>query len=282
MKNAMTITQETLDRLDAIYDAGGDVPEGLDPFAFYQEILPLLGSTDGPLRERKVLGVLFVWVKRRVLADDQLRAMLKTLLDDQHLFLGIGESKADTVYMRAFAVFLLTAFVQAHQEKAYLPANELEDVRTAVIRYLREERDLRGYISPDTWWGHGVAHAADVVRDLAGCEEFKADALAELLKASTQAVLTDASVFVFEEDTRIATAILAVLKRGLLSNEDLTQWSASMVPEARWTGELPGVHHRYVNARNLLRCLIHQGHAKVLDSAILQQIESAHAALPER
>ena len=278
----MTITQATLDRLDAIYDAGGDVPEDLDPFAFYQEILPLLGSTDGPLRERKVLGVLFVWIKRRVLSDEQIRALLKILLDEKHLFVGIGESGTDTVYMRAFAVFLLTAFVQTHQVQAYLPANELEDVRSALIRYLDEEKDLRGYISPETWWGHAVAHAADVVRDLARCEEFGAEALTELLEASTRAMLVDTSVFIHEEDARIATAILAILKRGLLSEETLTRWSESMIPEARWTGELPGVHLRYVNARNLLRCLIHQGRVNELDAGILEKIKEAHASLPER
>lgn len=278
----MKVTQATLDRLNAIYEAGGDVPEDLDPFAFYQEILPLLGSTDGPLRERKVLGVLFVWIKRRVLNDEQIRAVLRILLDEDHLFLGIGESDTDTIYMRAFVVFLLTAFIQAHQVQAFLPTEELEDVRSAVLRFLEDEMDLRGYISPETWWGHAVAHAADVVRDLAGCEEFGANALAELLKAATKAMLVDTSVFVYEEDTRIAAAILAILKRGILSNETLTEWSESMIPEARWTGELPRVHHRYVNARNLLRCLIHQGQSTDLDSDILQRIEKAHASLPER
>ena len=278
----MEITQAALDQLDAIYDAGGDVPEGLDPFAFYREILPLLGSADGPLRERKALGVLFVWIKRRVLADEQIRELLKILLDDQHLFLGIGETESNTIYMRAFVVFLLTAYVQAHQAQAYLSGSELEAVRIAVIRYLNEEADLRGYISPETWWGHAVAHAADVVRDLAGCEEFAADALAELLEAATRAVLTDLSVFVHEEDARIATAIVAILKRGLLTEAQITAWAESMVPESRWIGELPGVHFRYVNARNLLRCLIHQGHTAELDGAILQRIEEAHAALPER
>ena len=278
----MTINQATLDRLDAIYKEGGTVPEGLDAYAFTQEILPLLGSTDGPLRERKTLGVIYTWVARRELTDAQLKDLVHTLIDEEHLFLGIESPGSDDVYMRAFAVFILTAFVQAHQKQPYLSADEISNLKAAVIRYLESEEDLRGYISTETWWAHCVAHAADVVRDLAGCEELGAEDLFELLEACGKALLTDSTVFIFEEDTRIAEAVLAILKRRLLTERRVAAWSKSLVPEARWTGELPGVHHRFVNARNLLRCLIHQGRAAGLERSILDTFEAAHEALPHR
>lgn len=54
----------------------------------------------------------------------------------------------------------------------------------------------------------------------------------------------------------------------------------SLGPEARYDGELPGVHYRYVNARNLLRCLIHHGETEELPERVISLVRKAHASLP--
>jgi len=89
-----------LEQIADIVEKKGVVPESVDPFAFCTEILPLLGTTDGKLREWRVYGILHLWAVRREMSDDELRGLLWTIADEEHLFLGIGEVESDTVFMR--------------------------------------------------------------------------------------------------------------------------------------------------------------------------------------
>ena len=219
-----------LTRIAEIVEAKGAVPEGLDPFAFCNEILPLLGSTDGKLREWRVYGILHLWAIRREMSDDRLRELLWTIADEEHLFLGIGETESDTVYMRAFAVLALCPFVQAHREAAYLSSEELDRLVGTVIRYLDAEQDLRGFVSPETFWAHATAHASDALAELAQCEEIGAERLRAILDCLGRNLVTDRTVWGHEEDARAATAMIRALKRDVLAEDDVRDWLASLVP----------------------------------------------------
>ena len=271
-----------LEQIADIVEKKGVVPESVDPFAFCTEILPLLGTTDGKLREWRVYGILHLWAVRREMSDDELRGLLWTIADEEHLFLGIGEVESDTVFMRSFSVLVLCPFIEAHREKAYLTPEELERLSATVIRYLDAEQDLRGFISDEKQWAHATAHAADTFGQLAQCEDLDAETLRAILDCLGRNVVTDRTVWRHEEDTRTASAAIHALKREILPDDRVKDWLASLIPEVRYDGELPGVHHRYVNARNLLRCLIHQGAAEGLPGRLIALIREAHLALPER
>jgi len=271
-----------LEQIAGIVKTEGAVPEGVDPYAFCNEILPLLGSTDGKLREWRILGILHLWAVRREMSDEELRTLLWTIADEDHLFLGIGEDGTDTIYMRAFSVLVLVGFIRAHRDKAYLAAEELERLTETVIRYLDAEEDLRGFISDETLWGHATAHAADTFGELAQCKELGAEALRAILDCLGRNVVTDRTVWHHEEDARATSAAIHALKREVLPKDEAAAWFDSLIPEARFEGDLPGVHVRYVNARNILRCLIHQGPAEGLPEDLIPLAEEAHGKLPER
>ncbi|MGB2983140.1 MAG: DUF2785 domain-containing protein [Candidatus Bipolaricaulia bacterium] len=269
-----------LEQIAGIVKAKGAVPEGVDPFGFCKEILPLLGTTDGKLREWRVYGILHLWAVHRELSDDQLRELLWTIADEEHLFLGIGETESDTVYMRAFAVLVLCAFIQAHREKAYLASEELNRLAETVIRYLDAEQDLRGFVSQETQWAHATAHAADTFGELAQCEEIGTETLLAILDCLGRNIVIDQTVWRHEEDARAASAMIHALKRELLTDDQVKDWLTSLVPDARYDGELPSTHWRFVNARNLLRCLIHQSEAEELPEPLIAFVRDAHGRLP--
>jgi hypothetical protein len=271
-----------LEELAGIVKAKGEVPRDLDPFAFCMKILPLLGTTDGRLREWRVYGIIALWVTRRTMSDDQLRTLLWTIADREHLFLGIGEDGTDSVYMRAFAVLVLAPFVRTHRERPYLSNCEVGRLTETVIRYLDGERDLRGFVSDETFWAHAVAHAADTLGELAQCEEVGTDALRAILACLGRSIVTGRTVWRHEEDARAAAAAIRALKRGRLSDAQVREWVDGLVPEARFEGTLPGVHWRYVNARNFLRCLIYQAQTEGLAATLVDLVRVAHDRLPER
>ncbi len=269
----------TLERIAEIVKTGGEVPEGCSPHAFAKEILPLLGTTDGKLREWRVWGILALWVGRRVMSDDEIRDLLWTVADERHLFHGIGESGTDSVFMRSFAVLLLGAFAEAHRERAFLAAEEVRRLLETVVRYLGKEVDLRGFVSKEKLWAHACAHAADTIGQLAPCRELAADDLASALEGLGRKATTDRVAFVFEEDARLAAAAVEILKLGIVSGARVAAWAASLVPPVHFSDDLPFVLHRYVNARNFLRGLVHHGEAAGVAAATLEPVRAARVAV---
>ena len=271
-----------LEQIARIVSEKGAVPEGVDPFAFSVRILPLLGTLDGKLRDYRVYPILHLWAVRREMLDEKLRELLWAIAGEKQLFAGIGEEEADSIYLRAFSVLVLAPFVQAHREKAYLSREDLKRLLETVVRYLDAEEDLRGWVSPETMWAHATAHASDTFAQLAQCDEIGAEGLRAILECLGRNLVTDQTVWRHEEDSRAATAMIEALKRGLVPEDAVREWLSTLIPESRFEGEQPGTHYRFVNARNLLRCLIHQGEAEELPESVIALIREAHARLPER
>jgi len=258
------------------------IPEGIDPAAFLIELIPQLGSTDGEFRERFVYGTLHRWIASGKLPGNGLRRVHLALLEDDALFHGIGERDTDTAFLRAFAALSLAPSLHAHRQQAFLTVEDLARTAGALARYLSEEKDLRGYVSPEKWWAHGIAHAADAVGQLVRCRELPPDVLPGLLNGMARAMTPSTGVFAHEEDARMAAAVLHLCRRDDVSVERIREWLTKVVPDARYVGQLPDVHIRYVNARNFLRCLIFQTKEAEVAAPFADAFEQAHAALPDR
>jgi hypothetical protein len=265
-----------------IVDSDYAVPKGVDPAEFILAALPLLGEPDGEFRERCVYGTLHRWVIGGAIDDDGLRAIHNALLGESALFSGIGETESDSVFLRAFAVLMLVPTLYMHRQRPLLSAEDVDRTGTALTRYLLEEKDLRGYVSEEKWWAHAIAHAADAVGQVVLCSELGDESLRHLLHAIAHAMTPDSAVYAHEEDARMATAVMRLLKRDILPPDAVTAWLEHVVPHARFRGPLPGTHIRYVNARNFVRCLYFQAKEDGLSAQTASLIAAAHDAFPDR
>lgn len=258
------------------------IPDTVNPIQFILASIPLLGESEGEFRERYVYGTLHRWIVSEAIDAQGLREIHLTLLGETALFSGIGENGTSSAFLRAFAVLLLVPTLYMHRKEAFLSSEDIERTCQDLARYLREEKDHRGYVSPENWWVHGVAHAADAVGQLFQCVELQTQSIVELLEAIAKAVAPDTVVYAHEEDARMATAVLKLLKREVLSTEIIENWLTLVVPAARYEGQLPNVHIQYVNARNFVRCLLFQAKKAELADEQLALIEAAHDAFPDR
>ncbi len=260
-----------------------EIPNGIDPANFVLSCIPFLGDTDTTFRERYAYGTLHRWVLSDAMDREGLQRIHHALLSEDALFAGIGERGTDRVFQRAFSVLMLFPILYVHRAKQpFLSADELTHTCDALVRYLTEEKDLRGYVSVEKGWAHGIAHASDAVRQIFQCPELDPAWILRLLDAAAHAITPDSSVFSHEEDARMAAAIVALLERRGVEETPFEEWLRRVVPTARFEGSLPGVHIRYVNARNFLRCLIFQSEAGGVDELYKRQIAAAHDALPGR
>lgn len=243
------------------------------------ELLPLvlamgthLGSTDPELRDDLIYGLMARWITQDLFQPDELEQILQVVLNDNHLFLGLGEVDSDTVFMRSFSLLVLALVLDAHRRNPFLPAAELNVIKNKVLRYLAAEQDLRGYV-PGKGWAHAVAHAGDVLDELAQCEVFEEPALREMLEVLGEKIRTPKAVYVFEEDERLATAVLAAWRRPEVLDETILAWLATFREEEAEPLPLPQRYHRFVNSKTFLRSL----YFRVQGTAVAAPVQQAVA-----
>ncbi|MCP4599591.1 MAG: DUF2785 domain-containing protein [Proteobacteria bacterium] len=57
----------------------------------------------------------------------QLGILLNTVLDDEHLFHGLGEQGTDSVFMRSYSSLAIAVFVRHHPKHPFLTAQEINE-----------------------------------------------------------------------------------------------------------------------------------------------------------
>jgi hypothetical protein len=194
------------------------VPEGYDLLDLTEELLGYLGSPDPELRDEIAYRTFHQWMnKQKVYTPEILRSIRDILIDN--LFVGLRQDDKDTVLLRSFSALVLSLIVYYDVQDAFLEQDEFDDMLDAVLRYFEAEYDLRGY-DPKVGWVHALAHAADLLKFMVRNKktedenhEFILQSIANKLLASTD------TVFVHDEDERLALAALEIIRRGEMEFE---------------------------------------------------------------
>jgi hypothetical protein len=208
-------------------------PEGIDLQELAFEMNEHLGSADAELRDELIYTTFIKWIMRQKRFDgDGLRKILNQISDDEHMFYKIGEANTDSVFRRSFSVLLWPPILIRDREEPFLSSAEVTDLKAKMIRFLIEEQDHRGFV-PGKGWAHAAAHAADALDDLVQCPQLQAADLGELLQAALAAIAFAAMPHLYEEDERMVTAVLAALRRGLLSNDQIQVWLGGLAAKAK-------------------------------------------------
>jgi len=250
------LTEQALkEQLRAIEANEYRVPEAVDFWPVSLEMMRQLGSIDRELRDDLIYGTFARWSRVDLFNAEQYRALLDIALDRAHLFFGLGEQDTDSVFMRAFSLLIIAIALYHHRQQAFLTPTEVRAALEQVLRCLNAEKDLRGYVEVKGW-AHATAHAADVLDELAQCEEIDRDGLLQILAAIRSKATTVETVFIHEEDERLAYAVLSLIQRSRLQAQDVEAWLRSFAP-IEPTGDM---RERYglVNVKNFLRSLYFQ------------------------
>jgi hypothetical protein len=197
------------------------------------ELTTMLGSSQPELRDGTAYPTLATWIERGVYDD------LLTGLGDgmaAGLTVGLGERGTDTVFRRSFSALVLGECLQRENSVRLLPAGKVLEWGDRVATWYLWERDVRGYV-PGKGWAHAIAHGADAIGVLAGSHHLGSpelrvllDVLAERLADRRCGILTAA------EPDRMAAAAMTVLRRNLLTLEQVEAWVARVATGAATLG----------------------------------------------
>jgi hypothetical protein len=230
------------------------------------EMMQSLGSTDPELRDKLINRVLIQW-SELYFDSQQLDSLLKIALDDQHLFLGLGEQETDSVFMRSFSSLAIACFVARHRERPYLTAQAANETLRKMLSYLGRERDPRGHV-PDKGWAHAVAHAADALDELALCPELGKESLVDMLRVIRETVAGASVVFVDDEDERLVTAVLSVIQRQVLAKAEIIQWLSDF-----GSFELPPSYQEWLRKRTNIKHFMRSLYFRLLDHGLIESYE---------
>jgi Protein of unknown function (DUF2785) len=280
---------EAVDRgfLRFLVSADNALPQGQWVAELTPELLSWLGSVDAELRDEFAYPILAAWIERGEYPPEELRAMARRMVDN--LEVGLGEEGTDTVFLRTFSALILMEIVAHDNAAPFLDEDEVLALLDHGLSYLRRERDLRGYVQ-GPGWAHAVAHTADLLMMLARSRHTATPELERLLDAVADKLLEPVeTVYLYQEDERLAYAVLTVLRRGLVGRDFLAAWLGRFARPAGYEAWRPvytdpTLSAARVNATGFLRSLYFQllltaappaDRAEVLDAlvAILREMD---------
>jgi hypothetical protein len=138
---------------------------------------------------------------------------------------------------RPFAVLTLAEVTRVDRVEPFMTELQLQQLVDAGTRYLQSVRDYRGFDESEGW-RHGVAHASDLMLQLAVNPRTTKAQLDQMLAAiATQIAPAGEHVYIYGEGRRLAQAAFYIAKRKLHTADEWRKWfeqAAAPAPLASW------------------------------------------------
>lgn len=257
MKDTRT---ELIQKLKRLEEEAYILREGERMQDFTGQMLRHIGDPEPELREQ-IYTTFYIWLKRdNRFSDEDMRQLVTVLTDDQHLFYRIGADGDLSVLTRAFAILPIALIMQRHRDDPFLNPDEFQHLKQALLRYYREEKDLRGYLAVEGW-AHAAAHGADALEELVRCPESDIAVQREVLKAVTGMLHNGVQIFSEEEDERMASIVATMISESLLPPQEIADWIIRLSECTEWP-DTRAQRVARVNGKNLVRCLYFRTRAR--------------------
>lgn len=202
------------------------VPAGVPLPVLLDELTQLLGHVDPELRDDLGYSTLANWIYRQrvVPVDERLRLLG---VWQKNLGAGVGGTNPDAVLRRSFSALALGVLVILDNETPYLDRDQFAGLLASGLKYLREERDVRGF-DARVGWMHSVAHTADLLKFLARSRHLQPAEQTQILTAISDKWHAVTTPLVHGEDERMARAVLSLAARQDFDEAAFAAWLKSM------------------------------------------------------
>lgn len=189
------------------------------------QLIDCLGDPDPEVRDGLAYEALQTWMR----ADALDEATRRTLLQRLSSMLAAGADDGSDGRRASFAALVLSEVARTDRIAAWMTPEERVALVEAAAVYLQTLRDYRGF-DPRDGWRHGVAHAADLLMQLALDPGVQAPQLERIVAAiATQMPPHAAHFYIYGEPQRLARPLLFVAQRGVFDEAQWTAWIAARI-----------------------------------------------------
>ncbi|WBW96761.1 DUF2785 domain-containing protein [Oceanirhabdus sp. W0125-5] len=218
-------------------------------------MLKFNGDTDSELRDSLILNTFVYWIEDKgYFSSQELIDLLNRIISKDYIFYNIGNENDDSVFKRSFSILLVNPILCVHMNSQFLDRDMILKIKDALIRYLNEEKDLRGYVQ-EKGWAHTLAHAADGIDILLNCEGINEEVCKEVLLTIENKYLEGKYFLCAEEDERLINIIyFNIIEDKLLSDDYICNWIKGFTKVLEIKDKTTKFKAR-TNVKNLLRSL---------------------------
>lgn len=251
--------EKFMENIREIIDYSDQIWSNLSSKAIWQaitDLISVLGSTDSEFRES--IGGTLAKVVEKYLTNEQRSTLIPIITTENHLFFGLNKEyyDPDTIFKRSFSILIIVFVVYRHRNKPFLDLKQPRLILEIMNSYTGQENDWRGYVL-EKGWAHTGAHCADLLDELANCQEIDRTDATKILNIIEKIVLKSDQPFIFEEDDRLAYAATNVIKRKLLTQDEINAWIDALQPKNPY--ENSANDHlswiKYTNTKSFIRSL---------------------------
>lgn len=171
-----------------------------------------IGSPDSELRDTLIYSTFGKLIQEDYLNHQQMKYIIETCLNEQHLFLNIGVTNKDSVFTRSFSVLTIALILAKDRENHFLSKDIVISAIESSINYLVREEDIRGYIEIKGW-AHSIAHGADLLAAAIKHPLFPSQLTKKCLYTIGVCLFKSGS-YIDDEDERLIDALEALLDKG--------------------------------------------------------------------
>jgi len=212
----------------AIREGGFVIAEDKDRNGLALALLDCLASADPQWRDGIAYEALTTWMRDRRLTKDTLKTIHVRLSDR------LTEKTVDrNGFRQPFAALALAAAVAADRETPFLTDDQFASLVEIAADYLESIRDYRGF-DARAGWRHGIAHAADLLMQLAVHPRTSRAQVDRIIGAlATQIAPANGHFYIYGEPERLALPLIYIAQRGIYSAEQWRAWFAGIaeIPE---------------------------------------------------
>ncbi|PEP57519.1 DUF2785 domain-containing protein [Bacillus pseudomycoides] len=220
------------------------------------KMLQHIGTPDGYLRDKLIYTTFWHLIINDHITQTQLQHLLSQSISEQYLFYKITTEDKDAVFTRSFTTLLIALIINADTKHNFLSPSDILDVKDKLILYMNQEHDFRGYVN-DRGWAHSIAHVSDTFDELVINPKLEVFHYPEILQTLLKKINVHTMYYKYEEDERIITPIIAMLKNGLDEKELIAALHSLVNQMQIQKAELSIVSYEtlYGNVKSFLRSL---------------------------
>ena len=188
--------------------------------AFAKAIAACLGDPDPAVRDGLAFEALSHMLRAKQLDDATKRA----LLVDLEARLSAPDPAG---FGLPFAALALSEVARADRIEAFLSDEERAKLLVEAQHWFINISDYRGF-SDQEGWRHAVAHGSDLLMQLALNPKVDEEGLRVIVSAVGMQVAPPGHAYVDGESERLARPILVAAARGVLSEQEWTEWLGAL------------------------------------------------------